>query len=259
MPIRQTRDRFPAEDPVQVGARQPLRDHVSPPASRFSLFDARSPSFRYNFPGKSSGLFREPTGSFVLEGSHCPKRPNLLGSLPIGAHDRRPDPSAAGRRAKHGGAGFHGRIPEHGRIPSAIGFIGDLDDPWIAAIADARRRPARSIASNCAGALPDRPFGEAAPPRAIIIQRHNLSLPDARRTEDWRARAGEPRAVLILCISPYVRYEELERSSGLFDAIISEATAADVLPGRLARRAGWTPTAPTGGECPGLPRRGGRR
>jgi hypothetical protein len=41
--------------------------------------------------------------------------------------------------------------------------------------------------------------------------------------------------VVLLCISLYVRYEELERWSPLADRVISEATAADVLPRHVAR------------------------
>ncbi len=136
--------------------------------------------------------------------------------------------------------------------PSAIGFIGDLADPWIAAIADALATSREVHRVACAGTLPDRPFGEAAPPRAVVIQRHRLSPLDVRRVQDWRARAGDADHVLILCISPYVRYEELERSSGLFDGVFSEATAAEVLPGQLARALDGRQRRRPASEYPGL-------
>jgi hypothetical protein len=123
-----------------------------------------------------------------------------------------------------------------GASPGVVSFIGDLDDPWIAAIADAisAGRPVHRV--SCTGTLPDWPFGPSRLPRAVIIHRHKVGAADAERLEEWRVRTGEPAPDWILCISPYVRYEELERWSGLVDLVISEATAAEVLPGRLARR-----------------------
>jgi hypothetical protein len=120
--------------------------------------------------------------------------------------------------------------------PCPVGLIGDLDDPWILGIADriAAGRPVDRV--NCAGCLPDRPFGDANPPRAVVIHRHTLGPADAERLEQWRARAGSPVPELILCISPYVRYAELERWARLVDLVVSEAVAAEILPGRLARR-----------------------
>ncbi len=116
-----------------------------------------------------------------------------------------------------------------------VGFIGDLDDPWISAIADAMAmsRPVHRL--DCTGYLPERPFEQVPPPRAIVIHRHKLSPRDADRIADWRARAGEAAPRLVLCISPYVRYAELEPWTGLVDLVVSEATAADVLPGRMVR------------------------
>jgi hypothetical protein len=52
----------------------------------------------------------------------------------------------------------------------------------------------------------------------------------------WRAHADVPAPQLILSISPFFRYEELERCSSLVDLVVSEAVAGTVLPGRLARR-----------------------
>ena len=58
---------------------------------------------------------------------------------------------------------------------------------------------------------------------------------------------------LILCVGPYVRYEELERYSGLVDLVLSEATAADVLPRHVARlldgRPSRMPRAGTRSRC----------
>jgi hypothetical protein len=122
------------------------------------------------------------------------------------------------------------------KSPCPIGFIGDLDDPWIVGIADALATGRRVHRSKHAGPLPDRPFGEAALPRAIVIHRHKLSAVDAERLKEWRAREADSAPELILSISPYVRYEELERWSSLVDLVVSEAVAGEILPGRLARR-----------------------
>jgi hypothetical protein len=119
--------------------------------------------------------------------------------------------------------------------PSAVGFIGDLNDSWIAAIADAVAAHRLVHRIDCAGALPERPFAEVGRPRALVVHRHALGATDVERLEEWRARASGPPSVLILVVSPYVRYESLDRWSKLVDVVVSEATAADVLPGRLAR------------------------
>jgi len=134
--------------------------------------------------------------------------------------------------------------------PCPIGFIGDLDDYWIVGIADAleNARPVHRV--TCAGPLPDRPFGPAPLPRAIVIHRHTLGATDAERLMQWRAHADDPAPLLIVCISPLVRYEELERCSSLVDLVVSEAIAGTVLPGRLARRLdGYERRRPPAGRC----------
>jgi hypothetical protein len=117
--------------------------------------------------------------------------------------------------------------------PCPIGFIGDLHDPWVAAIADAiaTTRPVRRVRST--RPLTDDPFGESATPDAIVVHRHQFAAGDAGRLAAWREADHPP--TLVIVISPYVRYEELERWSSLADIVVSEAIAADVLPGRLAR------------------------
>ncbi len=119
--------------------------------------------------------------------------------------------------------------------PCAIGFIGDLNDPWVFAIADALSMSREVVRVNHAGSLPAWPFEGARPPRAVVIHRHKVGPTDAERLREWRSAADRP-ARLVLCVSPYVRYEELERWSSLVDFVISEGVAADVLPGQLARR-----------------------
>jgi hypothetical protein len=118
----------------------------------------------------------------------------------------------------------------------AVRFLGDLSDPWVVAIADALPTRASIERVDCAGDLPDNPFDPARPSRAIVVHRHSWNAGQAKRIKSWRARRASGNApTLILCFSPYLRYEELEQLVSLFDQIVPEATAMDVLPGRLAR------------------------
>ncbi len=121
--------------------------------------------------------------------------------------------------------------------PRPIWFIGDLGDPWVARIADAVLTVGETQQLDCPGPLPERPFDREHSPRVIVIHRHGIAGSDADRVRGWReVPGGRAVPVVILCVSPYIRYEELERWSGLVDLIVSEATAADVLPGQIARR-----------------------
>ena len=58
------------------------------------------------------------------------------------------------------------------------------------------------------------------------------STPSAQGVSRGPAPAIPPRSSSV--VSPYVRYEELERWSWLADLVISEATAADILPRHVA-------------------------
>jgi hypothetical protein len=119
---------------------------------------------------------------------------------------------------------------------SPIWFLGDLGDPWVVSIAGVLSESWTIHRLDCAGALPECPFDRMHPPRAMIVHRHRLDPRDGERLVDWRDSDADRFApVLILCVSPYVRYEELERWSRLVDLVVSESTAVDVLPGHLAR------------------------
>ena len=123
--------------------------------------------------------------------------------------------------------------------PSPIGFIGDLGDPWVAGIADVVLAAGATQRLDCPRTLPEHPFDCEHPPRVIVIHRHGLAESDADRVRAWReATGGGSLPMVILCISPYVRYVDLERWSGLVDLVVSEATAAEVLPGKIARLLG---------------------
>ena len=119
---------------------------------------------------------------------------------------------------------------------SPIWFIGDLSDPWIISIAEsiARVRCIRRL--DCPGSLPKDPFDRTRPPRLMVIHRYHLGLDDIERLMDWRVPQGAtPAPAVFLCVSPYVRYVELERVSRLVDLVVSEATAAEVLPRHVVR------------------------
>jgi hypothetical protein len=120
--------------------------------------------------------------------------------------------------------------------PDTIGFIGDLDDPWVAAIADAIPAGFRVARLSCSGDVPDEPFAPDELPRLIVMHRHRLGALDRARIKRWRERRESAIApIVVLCLSPFVRYEDAERVLGLIDHLIPEGTAADILPGRIAR------------------------
>jgi hypothetical protein len=119
---------------------------------------------------------------------------------------------------------------------SPIWFIGDLSDLWISSIAEAIERLQCIRRINCPGSLPADLFDLTCPPRLIVIHRSHLGLDDIERLMEWRIPQGtNPAPAVFLCVSPYVRYVELERVSRLVDLVVSEATAADVLPRHVVR------------------------
>jgi hypothetical protein len=128
----------------------------------------------------------------------------------------------------------------------AIWFFGDLSDPWVVAIADALPRSQLVTPIDCSSELPSGPTDSGGSPRLIVVHRQRLVPGDAERLKEWRSKDG-PRTppALILCVGPYVRYEELERYSGLVDLVLSEATACDVVARHVTRllegRPGRTP------------------
>ena len=119
---------------------------------------------------------------------------------------------------------------------SLIHFLGDLSDPWIAAIADALPSSISVRRIDCPADVPDHPFQPGRPPRLVVVHRQHWTASDARRFKSWREpRPSGAGPTLYLCFSPYFRHEELERLLPLFDQTVPEAIAADVLPGRVAR------------------------
>ena len=147
----------------------------------------------------------------------------------------------------HGGQGHRWTTTD-----DALWFMGDLSDPWVVSIAGELARCASIVQVHCPGDLPDRPFDPDRPPRLIVIHRHRFTAVDAQRLKEYRVcPVAVDAPAILLCVSPYVRYEELERWSGLADLVISEATAADILPRHVARlverRVGRSTRAETAG------------
>jgi hypothetical protein len=110
-------------------------------------------------------------------------------------------------------------------------FVGDLNDPWVAEIADALPPGTRRLV--CAGDLPDDwPAGFDAA-RTLVIHRAHLTHADSERIRRLKEREGPPIRV-VLCVGPQVRYREVERWSTLVDAILPEATARETVTRQLA-------------------------
>ncbi len=117
-----------------------------------------------------------------------------------------------------------------------IGFAGDLSDPWVAAIARAISQFKAVSCQESDGGLPTRAFDPDAPVAILVMHRSRLSPADVDRLEGLRRERGPnawPR--IVLCVSPYIRYAEIERCAPLVETVVPEATAADVLPHQIER------------------------
>ena len=123
-----------------------------------------------------------------------------------------------------------------------IGFSGDLDDPWVEEIARALRDFEPTPYDPDGASLPPEAFDPEHGPDVLVLHRSRLSPADVARLEELRRALGPsawPR--IVLCVSPYVRYAEIERCSGLVELVVPEATAAETLPRQLERMLGRAP------------------
>ena len=94
----------------------------------------------------------------------------------------------------------------------ALWFIGDLSDPWVVAIAEAVARCTGIVQVHCPSEIPECPYDLAQPPRLVIVHRQRLTAADAQRLRRYRdPKSSAAAPAIILCVSPYVRYDELER------------------------------------------------
>jgi hypothetical protein len=104
-------------------------------------------------------------------------------------------------------------------------FVGDLADPWVAAIAAAL--PVGTLRIPCGGDLPEAwPAGGL--PGTVVLHRPLLSPLDAERLRRLRA-LGEPAPRVVLCVGPHARYHQFERWSALVDVVLPEATARETV------------------------------
>lgn len=121
-------------------------------------------------------------------------------------------------------------------LEHAIWFVGDLDDPWVANLADAlpqdvTRIPAQDDWLEAVNAPGD------ALPSLLVLHRATLTPRDVERLNTLRNKR-DPRPGIILCVGPYARYADLERCSEFVDVVLPEATARDTILRHLAERTG---------------------
>ena len=140
--------------------------------------------------------------------------------------------------------------------PVRVWFAGDLEDPWVAGIADALSQATRMSALlpvlllNSPGDLPDTLFDPSRAPDVLVLHRAILTRFDAERLARWRSGQTPPTRV-VLCFGPHVRHAELERWASLVEVALPEATARETVARHLE-----PPDDPAG---LGIPWRGPRR
>ncbi len=111
----------------------------------------------------------------------------------------------------------------------SVRFVGDLDDAWVASIANAL--PAATERVHCAGDLPESVLNPVRSPDVLVTHRAILTRTDADGLA--RLRSEGTRPWVVLCHGPHVRYADLDRWAGLFDAAVPEATAPETIRRRL--------------------------
>ncbi|AMV36755.1 hypothetical protein [Planctomyces sp. SH-PL62] len=123
-----------------------------------------------------------------------------------------------------------------------IGFAGDLSDPWVADIAEALSGFDLIPCEQQGAELPRRAFEAGARPKILVLHRSRLTAADVSRLEDLRrGLQAEDWPRIVLCVSPFVRYAEIERCASLVELVTPEATAAETLPRQLERMLGCVP------------------
>ncbi|MHC5543091.1 hypothetical protein ACYOEI_33125, partial [Singulisphaera rosea] len=105
-------------------------------------------------------------------------------------------------------------------------FVGDLDDPWVAAIAEVLPRDVVRV--RC-----DEDWHTLFPPgtpgpETLILHRPILTALDADRLAAFK-KERTPATRVILCTGPHARYADVDRCASAVDAIVSEATASDTI------------------------------
>lgn len=121
-------------------------------------------------------------------------------------------------------------------IPPAL-FLGNLDDPWVAEIAEGLPRGA--IRQSCPTDLPDAWPASWATIPTWVIHRGTLTSADRERLARRKAAIATPPRV-VLCASPHARYHQIDRWISLVDVLVPEAIAAEVIERYVATSGGRT-------------------
>ena len=125
----------------------------------------------------------------------------------------------------------------------SVWFVGDLDDPCAARLADGLPAGTARLpwAEDWAATLPAVwPAGAT-----LVVYRSVLTTQDVDRLARLRKdRSAPPR--VILCYGPYGRYAELERCALHADVVLSEASALETIARHLAPNAGRSEPRLTG-------------
>ncbi len=103
-------------------------------------------------------------------------------------------------------------------------FVGDLGDPWVAAIADAL--PPGSRRQHCQGELPEPWPAAVRAARTVVLHRAAVGLGDADRLRSLKEPTDAPAPKVVLCLGQHVRQRQVERCTPFVDLILPEATAA---------------------------------
>jgi hypothetical protein len=108
-------------------------------------------------------------------------------------------------------------------------FLGDLDDPWVSAIAG--RLPACAQRLDCAGEFPPTWPEGIRDARTIVAHRAVLTDTDLARLKGLieRSASSNRRARIVLCVGPHARYHDLQRWSAWVDVVLPEATAPETI------------------------------
>ena len=107
-----------------------------------------------------------------------------------------------------------------------IWFAGDLDDPWVVAIAGALPRP--SVRLHCPTDLPDDWPIDLPAPGVVVLHRPTLGATDAHRLTRLIAQFN-PAPRVLLCVGPHARHVDVERWARLVDAVLPDATASQTI------------------------------
>lgn len=113
-----------------------------------------------------------------------------------------------------------------------IWFVGDLDDPWVAGIAESL--PAGTVRIACPGEVTDGLLEMLPSTCTLILHRGFLSRHDAECLGRLRLVVSRDLR-LILCLGAHVRHADIVRWGDVADVILPEATARDTLPRHLGR------------------------